>query len=95
MGEKVLLETDGKKVTETLIDQDQWRELFKLACGNDVVIIGQGSHIQHFMNGRLILDFTDNDPELSLKGKGVLALQLHAGKPMWAEFKDIRIKELK
>ncbi|HCA50821.1 MAG TPA: DUF1080 domain-containing protein, partial [Planctomycetaceae bacterium] len=26
---------------------------------------------------------------------GVLALQLHAGAPMFAEFKDIRIKELK
>ncbi|MFN7334264.1 MAG: DUF1080 domain-containing protein, partial [bacterium] len=45
-------------------------------------------------NNRLILDFTDNDPSLALLD-GVLALQLHAGKPMWAEFKNIRIRELK
>jgi hypothetical protein len=27
--------------------------------------------------------------------EGVVALQLHAGKPMWVEFKNIRLKELK
>ena len=41
----------------------------------------------------VILDFTDNDPLLAL-GEGVLALQLHAGKPFWVEYKNIRIKEI-
>ena len=93
-GEKASWEPDGKKVTETLIDQEGWKSLFKLDDWNDVVIIGKGNHIQHYMNGRLILDFTDNEPKLALT-EGVLALQLHAGKPMWTEFKNIRIKELK
>jgi hypothetical protein len=93
-GEKATWEIDGKKVTETLIDQDGWKELFKLDDWNHVVIIARENHIQHFMNDRLILDFTDNDPDLCLK-EGMLALQLHAGKPMWAEFKEIRIKDLK
>ena len=57
------------------------------------MIIAKGNHIRHYMNNRLILDFTDNHPELALLD-GVLALQLHAGKPMWAEFKNIRIKQL-
>ena len=83
---------DGKKVTDTLIDADGFKELMKLDEWNDVVIIAKGRHIQHYLNGRLILDFTDS-PELALTD-GVLALQLHAGKAMWAEFKDIRIKEL-
>ncbi len=48
--------------------------------------------MRHYLNGRLILDFTD-DPALALLD-GVLGLQLHAGRPMWAEFKDIRIKTL-
>ena len=26
--------------------------------------------------------------------EGILALQLHAGKPMWAEFKNIRMKDM-
>ena len=46
------------------------------------------------MNGRLILDFTDLDPNLTLL-EGILALQLHAGKPMWVEFKEIRLKDLR
>ena len=57
------------------------------------MIIAKGNHIQHYLNGRLILDFTDNDPTLALS-EGILALQLHAGKPMWAEFKNIRLKDL-
>ena len=94
VGEKASWEVDGKNVTETLIDQDGWKELFKLDDWNDIVIIAKGNHIQHYMNGRLVLDFTDNEPKLALS-EGVLALQLHAGKPMWTEFRDIRIKELK
>ena len=56
-------------------------------------IIARGPRIQHYLNGQLVLDFTDNSPELALS-EGVLALQLHAGKPMWAEFKNIRVRDL-
>ena len=54
------------------------------------MIIAKGNHLQHYMNGRLIVDCTDNHPQLA-KREGILALQLHAGKPMWTEFKNIRI----
>lgn len=95
VGEQATWEVDGKKVVKTdLIDQAGWDKLFKLNEWNEVTITAQGNHIRHFMNGQLTLDFTDNSPELALKD-GILALQLHAGAPMWAEFKDIRIRELK
>ncbi len=95
VGEQATWELDGKKVVKTdLIDQAGWDKLFKLNEWNEVTIKAQGNHIQHFMNGQLTLDFTDNNPELALKD-GILALQLHAGAPMWAEFKEIRIRELK
>lgn len=85
---------DGKKVvTEMLIDEAGFEKLMKVDQWNDIIIIAKGTNIKHYFNGRLILDFTD-DPQLA-STDGVLALQLHAGKPMWAEFKDIRIKELK
>lgn len=93
-GEQVVWENDRKNVTGTLLDEEQYKQLFKLDDWNDVVIIARGNHIRHFLNSRLILDFTDKDPELALK-EGIIAFQLHAGKPMWAEFRDIRIKELK
>ncbi|MBC8352648.1 MAG: DUF1080 domain-containing protein [Planctomycetes bacterium] len=90
VGEKATWGEDGKKVTGQLIDAEGYKKLFKLDDWNDVVIIARGKHIQHYMNGRLILDFKDSDDHALLDG--VLALQLHAGKPMWVEFKDIRIK---
>ncbi len=61
---------------------------------NDVVIIAKGNRILHYLNGKLIVDFTDNCPSLAAK-EGVLALQLHAGVPMWVEFKNIRLREIK
>lgn len=92
VGEKAVWQDGKKKVTDTLIDAAAFEKLFKLDDWNDVIIIARDNHIQHYLNGRLILDFTD-DPKLALR-EGVLALQLHAGNPMWTEFKDIRIKEL-
>lgn len=93
VGEKAVWENGKKKVVEKLIDQKGFEKLFRLNDWNDVVIIAKGTHIQHYLNGRLILDFTDS-PEKALS-EGILALQLHAGAPMTADFKDIRIKELK
>lgn len=93
VGEKATWESGKKNVEGTLLDQEGYKRLFKLNDWNDSVIIARGNHIQHFLNGTLIVDFTDKDPKLALK-EGIIALQLHAGKPMWAEFKNIRIKEL-
>ena len=95
VGEEATWEKDGKKLIKSdLVDQAAFQKLFKLDEWNDVVIIAKGNHIQHYLNNTLILDFTDNNTELALS-EGILALQLHAGKPMWAEFKNIRIRELK
>ncbi len=94
VGEKAYW-SGGKKVIEsTFLDEAGFQKLMKVDDWNDVVIIGKGKNIKHYLNGKLVLDFTDNDPQLALS-EGVLALQLHAGKPMWAEFKNIRLKELK
>ena len=94
VGEKAVCGADKKKeVTGTLITAEEYEKLFKLDEWNEVIIIAKGNHIQHYMNGRLVLDFTDNHPD-ALRD-GVLALQLHAGAPMWVEFKDIRFREIK
>lgn len=95
VGEKGSWDKDGKKTeSSSLVDQETWNTLFRLDDWNDVIIRAKGNHIQHYMNGRLILDFHDQEPSLTLT-EGVLALQLHAGKPMWVEFRDIRIIALK
>ena len=77
---------------EPLISKEEYKSLFKLDYWNDVTIVANGHNVKHYMNGRLVMDFTDS-PERALT-EGVLALQLHAGKPMWVEFKDIQFKDL-
>ena len=92
-GEQGVRGKDGRVTkSEPLIDQAGYQKLFNLNGWNDVVIVAKGNHIRHYLNGKKILDFTDNSP-LALK-KGVIALQLHAGKPMWVEYKNIRFKEM-
>lgn len=91
VGEKAVWTDGGKKVNDTLITAEEYEKLFKLDDWNDVIIIAKGTHIQHYLNGRLILDFTDS-PKLAYP-EGILAFQLHAGKPMFVEFKDVRFKE--
>jgi len=95
VGETTVWGADGEKKVddEKLIDEKEFKALMKIDDWNEVKIIAKGPHIQHYLNGRLIMDCTDNHPELALT-EGVLGLQLHAGKPMWAEFKDIRLKQL-
>jgi len=95
VGEQVAWEKEGKKLVKSdLIDQAAFEKLFKLDDWNEAVIIAKGNRIQHYLNGTLVVDFTDNAPDLALS-EGILALQLHGGKPMWVEFKNIRIRELK
>ncbi|HEV3344094.1 MAG TPA: DUF1080 domain-containing protein [Pirellulales bacterium] len=94
VGEQAVWEPEGKKVvSDALIDQPGFEKLFRLDDWNDVVIVARGNRLRHFLNGRLIVDFTDNDPHMALS-EGILALQLHAGEPMWADYKNIRIADI-
>jgi hypothetical protein len=90
VGEKAIWENGKKTVLATLCTQEDYKAAFKLDDWNEYVIIARGNHIKHFINGLLVVDFTDQ-PELALK-EGIVALQLHAGKPMWCEFRNIRLK---
>jgi hypothetical protein len=60
---------------------------------NEYVIIAEGDHLRHFINGLPTADITDLDEAAAAKS-GVLALQLHAGLPMTVQFKNIRLKVL-
>lgn len=92
-GEKATWTKEGKKeVAATLLSPDEYKQLFKLDDWNDAVIIVENNHVRHYLNGRLILDFTDEDP--AAPKSGIIALQLHGGAAMWAEFKNLRIKGL-
>mgnify|MGYP003311030408 FL=1 len=92
IGEKCIRNAKGEKeVAGMLVDEPQFQKLFNLDGWNDVVIVAEGNRIRHYLNDRQVIDFVNNDPA-TVREKGVIGLQLHAGKSMWTEFKDIRLK---
>ena len=99
-GQKVVIKpgaNDGNRakieVIGTLGSSDEIQKKIKPEGWNEYVIIAKGNHLQHFINGLQTVDVTDEQPGKAAKS-GILALQLHAGDPMTAQFKDIRIKSL-
>ncbi len=93
-GEKVVWDKDCKKqVTGSVGKSEEIQATIKKDGWNDYVIIAQGNHLQHFINGKPTVDVTDECESKAAKS-GVLALQVHAGLPMTVQFKDLRIKTL-
>ena len=93
-GEKVVWNKDcQKQVTGSLGKSEDLQAAIKKADWNDYVIIAQGNHLQHFINGKQTVDITD-ECESKRAMNGVLALQLHAGQPMTVQFRNIRLKNL-
>ncbi len=73
-------------------DQEKLNKAFKPLGWNSIVIRCQGNHLQHWVNGELVLDHVDNSPQAHTEGK--IGLQVHDGTKMKAYFKNIKIKEL-
>ncbi len=94
-GEKVTWTSSGKKeVTGRLGTSEAIQAKIKQDDWNEYVVIAQGNHLRHFINGVATVDVFDDDAKKRLDA-GILALQLHAGRPMTVRFKDIRIKSLR
>jgi hypothetical protein len=93
-GEKVVWTEDNKKqVVGSVGTAAEIEAALKKGDWNDYVIIAKGNHLQQFINGKQTIDVTDNcDSKRALSG--LIALQLHQGAPMMAQFKNIRIKTL-
>jgi hypothetical protein len=72
---------DGWPKAKAVVHLKDWNE-YEISC--------QGDHIQLKLNGVETADLHD-----SASLSGIIALQLHAGPPMEAYFRNIRIKELK
>lgn len=79
---------------ETVTSKEQLAAAYKKGDWNELVIIANGNHLQHYLNGKLTADVTDADDAHAAKS-GVLALQLHRGQAMTIEFKDLRLTTLK
>jgi hypothetical protein len=60
---------------------------------NECHLIIRGNRLQHYINGVLMSDVTDND-SVNRKASGWLGMQVHVGPPMKVEYRNIRLKRL-
>ncbi len=94
-GDKVVIhEGDkgkGKKpnieVTGKVGDPAEIQAAIKQGDWNEYKVVAKDGHLQHFINGKQTVDVTDETAEGAKTG--LVGLQLHAGKPMTVQFKDI------
>lgn len=82
----------GRTVTGSLGTSDELKAKIKFEDWNEFHIIAKGNRLQHYVNGVLMSDVTDNDT-VNGKSKGYLGVQVHVGPPMKVEYKEIRIKQ--
>lgn len=81
-----------REVTGSLGSSDSLKALVKSNDWNTCHIIAKGNRLQHFINGVLMSDVTDND-EVNRKLSGLLGVQVHVGPPMTVEYRNIRLKQ--
>lgn len=73
-----------KKGHNDLVDMDGW---------NSFRIVADGNKLSHSINGTVVMEFEDNDPE-GFREEGFIAFE-HHDKKVIVLFKDIRVRELK
>ena len=106
VGDLMVIDEKGKKeVVGNVSDVDELIKAgyYKDKDWNEYLIIAQGNHLKHYLNGYQTMELIDNDrltnpgDPKDRKGaarQGILALQIHAGPPMVVEFKDISVRHL-
>jgi hypothetical protein len=81
------------KVVESLGHIDSLKQHIKEEDWNEYHLVVKGNRLQHYVNGVLMSDVTDNDT-LNRKTKGLLGVQVHVGPPMTIAYRNFRLKEL-
>jgi hypothetical protein len=79
---KFLAQGDAERI-EKIVNEGDWNDL-RIRC--------EGPRIQIWVNGLQTVDYTEADPNIA--ARGVIALQIHAGGPSEASYKDIVLKKL-
>ena len=81
------------EVTENLGDTEELKSEIKSEDWNECHLVIKGNRLQHYVNGVLMSDVTDEDT-VNRKMSGLLGVQVHVGPPMKVEYRNIRLKEL-
>ncbi|HTI70814.1 MAG TPA: DUF1080 domain-containing protein [Candidatus Limnocylindria bacterium] len=92
----VITEENGKtkvSVIGKLADSADLQAGIRSEDWNDYIIIADGNHLIHMINGRATIDVMDEQASKAAKS-GILGLQIHVGEPMMVQFKEIKLKRL-
>jgi hypothetical protein len=81
------------RVIASLGDPDSLRRFIRKLDWNEYHLIVKGNRLQHFVNGVLMSDVTDNDTR-NARREGLFGVQVHVGPPMKVEYRKIRLKRL-
>jgi Domain of Unknown Function (DUF1080) len=73
-------------------DAETIKRIVKPDDWNDYVIRAEGKRIQLWLNGVQTVDYTEEDP--AVETSGVIAVQIHAGPPTEAWYKDLTLLDL-
>ena len=92
-GQKVEIGADGKpQVVGSVGDPVELQKRIKLDGWNSFHVIARGNHYIHKINGHVMVDVIDNDP--NAPDSGLLGLQVHRGPPMTVMFRNIQLRRL-
>jgi hypothetical protein len=91
-GERSVFDEFGKRHV-TPLDVAPGARDFRLDQWHEYHLIANGHELSLSINGKLVAECTDNDPQ-QFEPSGVLAMQLHTGPPMKAQFRNLRLKKL-
>ena len=93
-GEIALLQTDkNPTITGSLGNPDSLKTKIKVSDWNEIHIIVNNNRMQHFINGILMSDVTDEDL-VKRKMSGLLGFQVHVSKTMKVEYRKVFLKQL-
>lgn len=81
------------RVVDTLASEETLKSSIKPGDWNECHLVVRGNRMQHYINGVLMSDVTDNDTVNRMEA-GLLGVQVHVGPPMKVEYRNIRLKEL-
>ena len=80
-------------VTSSLGTTEELQGKIKSEDWNEIHLVVKGNRLQHYVNGVLMSDVTDNDTA-NRKMSGLLGVQVHVGPPMKVEYRNMRLKQL-
>lgn len=83
----------SREIIGSLGESDSLKTKIKSEDWNEVHLVIKGNRLQHYVNGILMSDVTDNDT-INRKQKGYLGVQVHVGPPMQVAYRNIRLKNL-